>query len=159
CHNDGKWLPRCLESVRAQTIFDHLEVIIADNASQDGSDRVAQDLTRAWSNAKFLSTGGDCGFCVGTNRAADQAEGKYLFVLNPDTWLERDCVEQLYKAAEAAAVGAAGATVLNYDDNSLQSECPAGFDFCGNLVLPRKGRIATTPFSAGGFFFIRRDLF
>ena len=31
CHNDGRWLPRCLESVRAQTLFDDAELIIACN--------------------------------------------------------------------------------------------------------------------------------
>ncbi len=159
CHNDGKWLPRCLESVRQQTIFDRIEVIIADNASEDGSDQQAQRLIRSWPNARFLSTGGDNGFCVGANRAASVASGTYLCMLNPDTWLETDFVENLLTTVGREHAGAGGPTILNYDDNSLQSECPAGFDFCGNLLLPRAGRRSNAPFSPGGFFFVRRDLF
>ena len=102
CHNDGKWLPRCLESIQAQTLYDRLQVVIADNASQDGSDRFGSPVISGWTNARVLSTGGDKGFCAGTNCAAGAAAGKYLFVLNPDTWLERDCVEQLYLAVEQA---------------------------------------------------------
>src|SRR5260370_37245878 len=90
CHNDGKWLPRCLETVRQQTIFDQIEVIIADNASGEGSDKLARDLIAGWPMARFLATGGDNGFCVATNLAARIAKGKYLQVLNPDTWLEPD---------------------------------------------------------------------
>src|SRR5438270_8911352 len=113
CHNDGRWLPRCLESVRGQTIFNRTEIIIADNASGDQSDKLAKELIAGWSNAKFLSTGGDRGFCVGLNCAARAARGRYLYALNPDTWLEQDCVEQLYATAEQDQAGAAGPTILN----------------------------------------------
>lgn len=159
CHNDGKWLPRCLASIQQQTIFAKIEVIVADNDSKDGSDKLAQELLAGWPAARFLSTGGDTGFCAGTDFAARSATGRYLFVLNPDTWLEPDCIERLYHAVEQAQAGAGGPTVLNYDDNSLQSECPAHFDFSGNLLLPPAGHTAPIPFSAGGFFFICRDLF
>ena len=158
-HNDGKWLSRCLESIRAQTVFDNIEIIIADNASEDKSDELAKRLIAGWTNARFLATGGDRGFCVGLNSAAREARGKYLYALNPDTWLEKNCVGELFNTAERESAGAVGPTILNYADDSLQSECPAGFDFCGNLMLPPKNRRARHPFSAGGFFFIRREVF
>src|SRR5215469_516249 len=88
CHNDGRWLPRCLESLRAQTIFDRLELVIADNVSEDGSDKLARNLIAHWPNAQFFPTGGDNGFGVACNLAAQRASGKYLYLLNPDTWLE-----------------------------------------------------------------------
>lgn len=158
-HNDGHWLMRCLASIRAQTIASRVEVILADNASDDGTDRVARELIQGWPAARFITTGGDFGFCAGTNCAARQASGKYLFVLNPDTWLEPDCIEQLWRAADREDATACGATILNYDDDSLQSECPDGYDFCGNLMLPRGNKPARQPFSAGGFFFISREAF
>ncbi len=159
CHNDGKWLPRCLESLRSQTMFERIEIIIADNASQDGSDQLARELTSTWSNSLFISTGGDHGFCVGVNRAAAAARGEYLHIINPDTWLEPDCIEQLYQSVKTAKVGAAGPFILNYDDDSPQSQCPVGFDIFGDFVLPRKNEDWRKPFCAVGFFFIRRELF
>jgi len=159
CHNDGKWLPRCLESIRHQTIFSHLEVIIADNDSRDGTEELARALICGWSNAELVRTGGDNGFCIGTNVAAKSARAKYLYVLNPDTWLERDCVEELHRHVEQKRAGAGGPTILDYDGSSVQSECADGYDFCGNLMqAPARSPVAR-PFSAGGFFFIRRDLF
>src|SRR5438105_683230 len=159
CHNDGKWLPRCLESVRAQTIFDKIEVIIADNASADGSDILAQQIVADWPRARFLPTGGDNGFCVATNRAAEIAHGTYLHILNPDTWLEPDCLEQFLRAVEQAGTSAAGPLVLNYDDNSIQAQGCDGFDFTGNYMPPRGGRPPDPMFCMAGFFFIRKDLF
>ena len=84
CHNDGQWLRHCLESLQAQTIFAQIEVIIADNASQDGSDLLAKELIAGWSNAKFLPTGGDFGFSGGHNRGAEVARGQYLYLTSPD---------------------------------------------------------------------------
>lgn len=159
CHNDGKWLPRCLESVRKQTIFDRIEVIIADNASEDGSDKLAKQLIAEWPNAHFLPTGGDNGFCVATNMASRIARGKYLQILNPDTWLERDFLEQFQKALEATGAGASGPVVLNYEDNSIQAQGCDGFDFTGNYMPPRGGRAPEPLFCMAGFFLIRKELF
>jgi GT2 family glycosyltransferase len=159
CHNDGKWLPRCLESLRAQTIFDRVEIIIADNASQDQSDMLAQNLIADWPNATFLATGGDFGFCLAANKAAAISRGKYVQVLNPDTWLEPDFLEQFYQTLEQTNAAAAGPVVLNYEDNSLQAEGCPGFDFTGNYMPPRKGRPPEPLFCLAGFFFIRRELF
>ncbi len=159
CHNDGKWLPRCLESLRAQTIFSRIEIVIADNASQDGSDQMAQQLITGWPNARFLSTGGDFGFCVANNRGAALAQGKFLYLLSPDTWLEPDCLEQFCLTVEREQAGGAGATVLEYEDNTIQAKGSHGFDFAGNPVSPRGGREPDPLFCIAGFYFVRRDLF
>ena len=159
CHNDGKWLPRCLESIRSQTIFDRIEVIIADNASEDGSDKLARELIAGWPNARFLPTGGDNGFCVATNMAARTARAPYLQILNPDTWLEADFLEQFGTALEESGAGAAGPVVLNYEDDSLQAQGCDGFDFTGNYMPPRPGRAPEPLFCMAGFFLIRKELF
>lgn len=159
CHNDGKWLPRCLESIRAQTIFDQTEIIIADNESEDGSDKLAQNLIAGWPNACFFPTGGDNGFDVACNRAANKATGQYLYLLNPDTWLENDCLEKFYQTLECTKAAAAGGTILEYEDNTIQAKGSDGFDFFGNPVSPGRGGDPKELFCIAGFFFIRRDAF
>jgi GT2 family glycosyltransferase len=159
CHNDGKWLPRCLQSIRTQTIFDRCEIIIADNASEDGSDKLANDLIAGWPNARFFPTGGDNGFDVACNRAANQASGKYLYLLNPDTWLEKDCLEQLYLCLETRPAAAAGGTILEYEDDTIQARGGEGFDLFGNPVCPKINQTPNELFCISGFFFIRRDTF
>jgi hypothetical protein len=159
CHNDGRWLPRCLESLRAQTIFDRTEIIIADNASSDGSEALARQLLAGWPNARVLATGGDFGFCVAHNRAAQVARGQYLYLFSPDTWLEPDCLERLVAAVEGAPAAAAGALLLDYDDDTVQARGSDGFDLAGNPVSPRGGRAPRRLFCVAGFYFIRRDVF
>ena len=159
CHNDGNWLPRCLESIRAQTIFDRLEIIIADNASSDGTDQRARNLIAGWPNATFLPTGGDNGFGVACNRGAQIARGRYLYFLNPDIWMEADCVAQLYETAERERAASVGGTVLEYEDDTRQASSAHGFNLFGDGVAPRGNRAAEPLFVIACFQFIRRDVF
>lgn len=157
CHNDGKWLPRCLESLKQQTVFDKIEVILVDNDSQDGTDRLAEELIQGWLNARLIRTGGDNGFCVAHNRASDAARGKYLYLFSTDTWLEPDCLEQLYRACERNQADGAGAQILEYQDNSIQARGSHGFDFFGNPVSRAHDCYPEPMFCIAGFYFIRRE--
>lgn len=127
-YNGAKWIRRCLESLRAQTVFAQVEVIVADNCSQDGSDRVAEELLAGWDNGFFIQHGKNLGFCEGNNKGAEKAQGEYLFFLNNDTWLEVDCIEKLLQGARALGAGAASPLVLNYDDASIQVVFGTKFD-------------------------------
>src|SRR5438093_2602479 len=137
-YNGANWLDRCLASIRQQTIFHRIEVIVADNASSDGSDRLAQKLLEGWPNGRFIDNGGNLGYCAGNNRGAEAARGKYLFFLNNDTWLEADCLEKLWSETERTQAGAAGPLVLDYADDNFQSIGGTGFDWMGfpNLAKP-----------------------
>jgi GT2 family glycosyltransferase len=159
CHNDGRWLPKCLESIRAQTLFSRIELIVADNASSDGTDEQAMTLIAGWTNAKFYPTGGDNGFGVACNRASNLATGKYFYFLNPDLWLEPDCIERLYETAEREHAAAVGGTVLEYEDNTVQVMNCNGFDLFGN-GMPVKDSPGQGPiFAIACFYFVRRESF
>jgi hypothetical protein len=158
-YNCKAWVPRCLESLREQTIYDRIEVIFTDNISRDGSDLQAQELMKDWPHGVFLQTGANLGFGGGANRGAALAKGKFLFFLNPDVWIERDCLERLAEASGQNHLGVATPTVMNYNDDTLQSKGTSGFDIFGLLVDPRASDRTPRLFSPGSFYFIRRDLF
>jgi GT2 family glycosyltransferase len=158
-YNGAKWMLRCLESLKSQTLFARIELIIADNASSDGSDALSEKLIAGWSNACFVQNGANIGFAAGCNRAVERTTGKYFFFLNPDVWLEPDCLQQLVERTEKSGAGAAGALVLDYDDNSFQSFGGDGFDIFGLGVGTTVERAGNRLFTPVGFYFIRADLF
>src|SRR6478736_2667569 len=158
-YNDGVWLPRCLASLRQQTIYPQLELIVADNASTDSTPATAQGLLKDWPNGRFLSTGGNIGFGPGNNRGATLAHGQYLYFINSDTWFEPDCIEQLYRAAEKNSAPAAAATILEYADDTLIAWGSSGIDCFGNPVSPPANQNPAPIFCIAGFFFIRKDVF
>jgi GT2 family glycosyltransferase len=160
-YNGAQWLPRCLESLRQQTIFPQIEVILADNASPDNSAELAKDIMNGWSNGRVLRHGKNLGFCQGNNRAAEHAKAEYLLFLNNDTWLEPACLERLLAGAKSMNADAASPLVMDYEDDSIQASGGEGFDLFGLMSLAQmeqcpQREIFVVP---GCSYLIRKELF
>lgn len=159
-YNGAPWLEKCLRSLRQQTVFQRLEIIIADNASPDGSAALAETLIAGWNNARVIQHGANLGFCEGNNRAALTACGKYLFFLNNDTWLEPECMEHLLTTIEKSGAQAGTPLMLNYSDDSIQSGGAWGFDIFGLMSETNPPSVASEIFMPGGCsYLIERKLF
>jgi GT2 family glycosyltransferase len=159
-YNGARWLEHCLDSLRAQTIFEQMEVVVADNLSSDGSDQLAKKIVESWPRGAFIQHGQNLGYCEGNNRAAEGTHGQYLFFLNNDTWLEPRCLEQLLAEAQRTGASAAAPLVLNYDDETFQSLGAFGFDIFG-LASTRGYSVETREvlMPEGCAYLIRRELF
>ncbi len=157
--NAASWIPRCLESLRQQTIFAQLEIIFADNASSDDSEKIAREAMAGWPNGKVVQNGGNFGFAGGCNRGAAAATGQYLFFLNPDVWLEKNCLEELVAVADRTGAMAVASMILDYADDTVQWWLDDGFDFSGWVVGARFDRTRTRCFCCSTFAFIRADAF
>jgi GT2 family glycosyltransferase len=159
-YNGTVWLERCLRSLHEQTIFNRLEVIVADNASPDGSARLAAELMEGWPNGRVVQNGANFGYCEGNNRGAATAAGRYLFFLNNDTWLETECMERLLDDVTASGAAAACPLVMNYEDNEIQSTGASGFDIFGLSSTPPSGLGTTEILIASGCaLLIEADMF
>jgi len=87
-------LPTCLEALQAQT-YPHLEVIVVDNGSSDGS----QDyITREYPEVRLLALNQNLGLTGGNNLGFRAAKGEILISLNNDTEAEPGFVESLVAA-------------------------------------------------------------
>jgi GT2 family glycosyltransferase len=159
-YNGQFWVERCLNSIRQQTTFAQIEVIVADNQSSDGSDQLAQHIVREWPNAFFCQLGANLGYCEGNNRAARLARGEYLFFLNNDTRLEPDCLQSLFAEVMKTRADAATPLVLNYDDDTIQRVWVDGFDLFGLPSFASDYAQSRSLFMPPGCsYLIRRDLF
>ena len=158
--NGKPWLKRCMDSLRDQDFEHGCEIILADNKSTDGSDKLAEELVKDVPNARFIQNGANLGFCEGNNSPAVMARGEYLLFLNNDAWLERDCLAKLRLAIEETGAAAASPLILNYEDDSFQSIGAEGFDFFGLPAgrVPQEGRRRVL-MPEGCAYLIRRDVF
>jgi GT2 family glycosyltransferase len=159
-YNGAPWLGRCLGSLKTQTIFPRLEIVVADNASPDKSDLLAAELMKNWPNGRVIQHGVNLGYCEGNNRAAERASGKYLFFLNNDTWMEPDCLEQLVKIVEEKGAQAGEPLIIDYERSDVLCPVGEGFDIFGMLSLGNPGQVTREVFVVGGCsYLIQSDLF
>lgn len=112
----------CLASLRANSYPRH-SVIVLDNASTDGS---AAAIAAAYPDVQLIPLEENRGYTgnnnVGVQRALEQG-ADWVFVLNEDTILAPNCIEQLLAVAETdAGIGIVGPLVYHHDEpNTIQS--------------------------------------
>ena len=94
----------CLAAVSATAADIDLELLVIDNASDDGSDdAIEAALARNWppGRAFLIRAGDNLGFARANNLAAATARGRYLLLLNPDTVLRPGAVQAVLACAAA----------------------------------------------------------
>jgi len=94
------------------------EILVVDNASRDGT---VEMLRSEFPNVRVIANSENVGFTRGNNQALAVAQGRYLFLLNPDTELRPGALQALMEYMDAhPRVGIAGPQLL-YRDGTLQS--------------------------------------
>lgn len=91
--NGSEFLRQCLPAVFSQT-YGAFEVIIVDNASDDGSVEYVRNHFPA---VRLIPKQENLGFAGGTNAGIGEANGEFILTLNPDTIPSPDFIAELYK--------------------------------------------------------------
>ncbi len=166
CLNGTKWLPNCFAALRKQTIYDRMEVILVDDFSTDGTSELGRRELADFPRAKVLRNERALGYTGGNNVGAAAATGDWVFILNDDTQLEPDCLEQLLRALETSKAQAAVPALAEYKTMTITPSAPAGFDIVGRPSWSESDHTDLTAakpwhpcFMVGGAaFLIRRDV-
>ncbi len=95
--NGKKFLKNCLSSVFKQT-YKNFEVLMVDNASKNDS---VEFVKKNFPNVKVIQNNKNYGFAEGNNIGIRKAKGKYIVLLNNDTIVDRNWLEELVKIADS----------------------------------------------------------
>jgi len=93
-YNAGELLLNCIESVKKST-YKNLEIIVVDNISTDKSQKACKEK---YSDIKLIQNDENFGYCEGNNIGIRDAKGDYIIILNPDTIVESNWIEELISA-------------------------------------------------------------
>ncbi len=122
-YNTKKLLRNCLKSVFQNVKDIDFEVWVVDNASSDGG---LEMLRKEFPKVKIIANKENTGFAKANNQAIKKAEGKYIFLLNPDTIiLDENFKEPIRFMEKHPEAGACGPLVLNLD-GTMQRQCKRG---------------------------------
>jgi GT2 family glycosyltransferase len=123
-YNVKEFIQNLLHSIVKATTGIKYEVIIIDNASNDGS---VEFIREKFPEVKLIVNSINRGFSRANNQGLSVAEGEYLLLLNPDTLLREDTLDKMiafFKSTPEA--GLAGCKILN-PDGTLQLACRRSF--------------------------------
>lgn len=168
-YNSLGFIENCMESV-LRTDYENIEVIVVDNASNDGSPQYLQEKSGQQKKVTIIHNEVNTGFAEGNNIGARKANGKYLTFLNMDTTVTPHWIDEVLVVMEADdSIGACQSKLL-------LMKHPEFFDSAGDFIdkygvmmrrggdLPEKDRgqydKVEEIFSArGAAITIRRELF
>ena len=116
---NGKGLLKILlDSVKKQAFKDKTEIVVVDNNSTDGSEEF---LRKNYPYVKFVKNSENLG-TSGINSGLSRCNGKYIFYLNNDIELEKNCLQLLYDALERnKSSGLAVPTYINFYNRKIKS--------------------------------------
>ena len=166
-------LKTCLLHLKEATQGINCELIIVDNNSTDHSPSVAKNIVP---HANIVVNRENVGFALACNIGAKQAKGSLLLFVNPDVFVDGNCVKELASFMQGKKrIGLVGGRVRN-PDGSFQPTC-RNLPTLANVLLSRGsilGKIfrnsnaytlpdaagpVEVPAVAGTLFMIRRDIF
>jgi len=117
--NTRERLRACLDTLRQVHHRCRVEVIVVDNASQDGS--VAM-VGQAFPEVQVVCNAANLGFARANNQAVDRATGRNVLFLNSDTEVRPGALDVLSDYLDAHAdVGAVGPLVWGTDGRAQRS--------------------------------------
>ena len=138
-YNVEKLLPRCLDSLIAQTLND-IEIICVDDGSKDGSLEVLRRYEAKDRRIKVISQankrqGG------ARNTGMDIASGDYIGFVDSDDYVDADYFQKLYETAAGACADMACCGIIKhkphhtkyvakYEGNHIFTEKNAKFKIC-----------------------------
>lgn len=134
--NGAHLLPNCLDSLLAQTVAADLEVVVVDNASEDGT---AAMLAERYPGVIVVASETNLGFAGGAELGVAGFGGAFIALLNNDATFDTDAVERM-------------TSVLEQPGNERVAAVTAKILLAGTYRLERGLTEATAP--AGSF---RRD--
>lgn len=166
--NTKDYLCSCLQSILQHPSPFALEVIVIDNASNDGS---AAMVEKNFPLIRLIKNRNNLGFARACNQGWRLAQGKYLLFLNPDTLLGPHVLEEAIKIMEAnEEIGILGIRHLNEKGKPRRSayDLPSPLRVLAmitglNKLLPpyrfrKENKRKATAYIQGSFLLTRRSL-
>ncbi len=118
--NTKKITRECIESLIKTTKNISYEIIVVDNASDDGSVEALNKLKTRNSNLGLILNKKNLGFGKGNNQGLKVAKGRYLLLLNTDTMFSSNVLGEMVSWMDNHEMVGAASCALKNRDGSLQ---------------------------------------
>ena len=119
-YNVEKYIERCVNSLRDQTLND-IEIILIDDSSTDSSLEICKKIALEDNRIKVIHKVNE-GAGMARNSALEIATGKYIGFVDSDDYIEPDMFKSLYEIAEKYSSDLVMSGVIFVDGNMFSQE-------------------------------------
>lgn len=170
-YNVEKYIENCIESCERQDIpHDSYEIIVVNDGSIDGTLEIVESLAKRYVNIKIVNQPNQ-GVSVARNNGFKEAQGKYIWFIDPDDKISTNCLSSLISIMESkhlealvvapriAAVSDFPPPSLGMHEDNFVSEVFSGVEFlldgANCAVAPWCFIYLSSFWRDGGFSFIK----
>ena len=162
-YNAGELLLNCVDSLKKST-YTNLEILIVDNISSDNSQKKCKEK---FPDIKLIQNNENLGYCGGNNVGINEAKGKFIVILNPDTIIEPNCIDELILAYNKFGNALYQPKILSLNEKDIIQSTGNmlhvfGFGFArdkGNKVTNKEESIEKIGYASGTCLFTSREVF
>ncbi len=131
-YNGSAWLKKLFDSLLCQTYQD-FEIIFVDNASVDDSIAFLQKNYQD-ARIKIVKSDKNLGFAGGNNLGIETSKGRYLLLINNDTWLKKDFLERIIAFYQNNQFDVVAPFEKDYADEKESKKYNATIDLFGHPI-------------------------
>ena len=162
-YNAGELLLNCINSIK-KSAYENIEIIIVDNISTDKSQEICKEKHP---DVKLIQNKKNFGYCEGNNIGIREAKGDFLVILNPDTVVESNWLNELISAYNEFGDGLYQPKILSLNENNvIQSTGNMihifGFGFArdkGKKNISKEEQIEKIGYASGTCLFTSKTVF
>ena len=114
-YNHGKYIEGCLQSVPDN---EPKEVVVVDNGSTDGT---VELIRNNFPEVKLIQSPSNLGYGGGNNLGVRHAKGEYVVILNPDTRVDENWLEELVRPLTKRTRLITTPKILLYDGSAINT--------------------------------------
>ena len=114
-YNAGKLLLDCVASIYNSN-YKNFEIIVVDNVSNDNSHKTCKEK---FPEVLLIENSENLGYCEGNNVGIRKAHGNFVVILNPDTLVESNWLDELIDAYQKNGSGFYQPKILTVNDHSM----------------------------------------
>ena len=161
-YNAGELLVNCVNSLK-KSEYTNLEILVVDNISSDGSQKKCKE---EFPDIRLIQNEKNLGYCGGNNVGIREAKGEFIVILNPDTIVDPNWLNELIIAYDKFGEGLYQPKILSLnEENIIQSTGNMlhvfGFGFArdkGNKIIDKIEEIEKIGYASGTCLFTSKKV-
>lgn len=126
-YNGGKYLERCIKSVKKALSDIEGEILIIDNGSTDNTGEICHRLEESFDDVKSYRLS-ESGVSFARNFGMSRASGEYMAFVDADDVVRPDMFVKLLRVAEKTGCDMSGCRFYIWSDEKDIRECPSEED-------------------------------